>query len=475
MKDFFYLIYFKKRKFLLIIIIVFFNMMITIQAQEPELFVESVYSPETPYVQQAVRYTLRLWRDSHLQQGYFLTPDIPDAILLEDEEYKIKQVKKNGQEYEVLEQHYFLIPQKSGEVKLPEPVFSSRELFVKGKALTLDVKPRPQGFSQKNWLIAKAIHIEQKWTIPERPLQVGEPLERTIIISGVGIMGAQLPKIPLIDKGSLISDNHSPFSAEDALIVQGFFDNTYHSVNNGELYGQRTQKIRYIADKSGNYSIPEIVISWWNSESGEIEEELIPGRLISVEQGLILNNHKRFVKSEKIPHETLFYYKILSILKSIERELVYITLIFTLIIWILFLLERKYGQLNNALNYIRNLFQSRTLNAYQSYKLQLRLKKACEQSDYFQIKTILLEWAKIQYPEQSLLNLVSLSAMTQNKTIIESLSEIDRHLYGNSSMKIVDSKTKSSLVYFIQTPDKLKNPDNKLLKLPQMWQHQSGR
>ncbi|RKZ91329.1 MAG: hypothetical protein DRQ43_10230, partial [Gammaproteobacteria bacterium] len=354
------------------------------------------------------------------------------------------------------------------------------KLFVKGKTLTLKVKPRPQSFSQKNWLIAKAISIEQKWTIPEHPLQAGEPLERTIIISGVGIIGAQLPKIQLIDNDSAISENGSLSSAEDALTVQDFFDNSHHSVNNGELYGQRTQKIRYIAAKSGNYSIPDITIFWFNSESGEIEEELIPGRLLSVEQGLILNDYKNYVKPEKNSRETffydeVFYNEILSKFKNIEWETVYTTLIFTTIILLLFLLERKYRQLNNAFNLIWMLFQSRALKTYQIYKLQLRLKKACKQSDYYQIKTILLEWAKIQYPEQSILNLVSLSAMTQSKSIIESLSQIDRYLYGNSSIKTIDSKTKLTLVNFMRTANKLKIQDNKLLQLPQMWQRQSGR
>ena len=95
----------------------------------------------------------------------------------------------------------------------------------------------------------------------------------------------------------------------------------------------------------------------------------------------------------------MFYNEILSKYKNIERDTIYTTLIFTAIILILFLLKRKYRHLNNVFNLIRMLFQSRVLKTYQIYKLQLRLKKACKQSDYFQIKTILLEWAKIQYPE----------------------------------------------------------------------------
>ena len=460
-----------------------FSITINSQAQEQnqeqeKLFIESLYSPEMPYVQQAVRYTLRFWRDSHLQQGYFLTPDIPDAILLEDKENEIRQVKKEGQEYEVLEQHYILIPQKSGEIQLPEPVFSSRELFVKGKPLSLNVKPRPHSFFQKNWLIAKAIYIEQKWMIPERPLQAGEPVERTIIINGIGIMGAQLPKVQATDSDSLKFEKGSLSSTEGALTVQKFFDNSHHSVSNGELYGQRTQKLRYIPTASGNYSIPEISFLWWNSESGEIEKELIPGRLISVEQGVIHNEHKSLRKVEKNNHKTPFYYAILSKLKNIERKTIYTTLLFSAIILLFFLLQKKSMQLKNAFNHIRNLFQtmllSRGLNAYQNYKLQLRLKKACQQSDYVQIKTILLEWAKIQYPEHLFLNLVALSAMSQSETIIDSLAQIDRYLYGNSAIKKVDSKTKSSLVNFIRTSSKPKISNNKLLQLPQMWQHQSG-
>lgn len=476
MNDFMQLFVNKVRKHFSVwfFVILIFSTTDNVQAQNPELFIESVYSPEAPYVQQPVRYTLRLWRDSHLQQGYFLTPDIPDTILLEDKENETRLIKKNGQEYEVLEQHYFLIPQKSGEITLPAPVFSSRNLFVKGKMLTLNVKPRPQSFSQKNWLIAKAIHIEQKWMFPEQALLVGEPVERTIIIKGVGIMGAQLPKIPLIDGVPLISENRSTASAKGILTVQNFFDNSLHSINKGELYGQRTQKLRYIADKPGKYSIPEITILWWNSQSEEIEKELIPGESFSVEQGTPLNNYKSFAKSEKNSQETSFYYELLLKLKNIKWETLYTTLIVSSIIVLLVLLEKKYKRLNNVFNIIRSLFQTRLLNAYRTYKLQFRLKKACNHNDCFQVKSILLEWAEIQYPDQSFLNLVSLSAMTQSQAITESLSKIDKCLYGNSAMKIIDSQTQSSLVSFVRTSNTLTIPNNKWLQLPQFWPHQSG-
>jgi len=460
MTDLFCIIFLKKTKlFLLVSMTLFFSITTALHAQQPELFIESVYSPEKPYVQQAVRYTIRLWRDSHLQQGYFLTPDIPDTILLEDQQHEIRQVKKNGREYEVLEQHYFLIPQTSGVIKIPEPVFSSRELFVKGKALSLNVKPRPQNFLHKNWLIAKAIQIEQMWTIPERPLQTEEALERTIIIKGVGIVGAQLPKITLTEHASLAS-------AEDMLTEQNFFDNTAHSVKNGELYGQRSQKIRYIAAKPGIYTIPETTIFWLNSDSGEIEKELIPGRLISVEQGVVINKNKKFVKPDKNIQKTTHYNEILSILNTIERQTFYIILLLSMII----LLRRKYRQLNIFLNHLQHIM----IKSYHIYKLQRRMHKACKQSDYFHIKAVLLEWAIVLYPERKLLTLVSLSALTENKSIRKTLAHIDRGLYGNSKRQTIDSKTRANLMSFMRTVNKRKNPDNKLQHLPQLWQHHSG-
>lgn len=64
--------------------------------------------------------------------------------------------------------------------------------------------------------------------------------------------------------------------------------------------------------------------------------------------------------------------------------------------------------------------------------------------------------------------------MTQSETIIESLAQIDRYLYGKLPIKSIDSKTKSSLVNFIRTSDKAKIPNTYLVQLPQLWQRPSG-
>ena len=84
--------------------------------------IEAFIEPDNPYVQQQMIYTLRLYRDSHLQRGYFLQPEVPNTLLVPLQPVPAARITRQGREYEVLEQSYLLFPQRSGRLQLPAPV-----------------------------------------------------------------------------------------------------------------------------------------------------------------------------------------------------------------------------------------------------------------------------------------------------------------------------------------------------------------
>ncbi|MCP3671417.1 MAG: protein BatD, partial [Gammaproteobacteria bacterium] len=106
-------------------------------------FIEVELEPKSVYVQSMVHYTIRLYRNSHLQRGYFMDQEIPDTVTEFSHDTPARYVTRAGREYELLERHYLLFPQRSGDITLPAAIFSSSNLFIQGTAPTLTVRPRP--------------------------------------------------------------------------------------------------------------------------------------------------------------------------------------------------------------------------------------------------------------------------------------------------------------------------------------------
>lgn len=230
-------------------------------AEEP-IFIESSVEPADPYVQQQVSYRLRLYRKSHLQRGHFVDPEIPDALVRLVESSPAVAVTHRGERYEMLEQRYLLFPQRSGPLLIPPGVFSSRELFVQGEAVSLDVRPPP--LAAANWLVAAGLELTEHWETPEQPWRIGDHLKRTLVIEGNAITGAQLPDLqPLPD---------------DGLEIQKLASRVEESIGNNTLVGRRVLELLYLPERAGSFYLPPIEISWWDSTADRLQLSRLPGR-----------------------------------------------------------------------------------------------------------------------------------------------------------------------------------------------------
>jgi hypothetical protein len=234
----------------------------SLEASAP--FVESSVQPELPYVQQQVIYSLRLFRESHLQRGWFLPPEIEDALLIPLQSIPERRVTRDGREYELLEQRYLLFPQRSGRLHLPAPVFSSRELFIQGSPRALEVKPPYPDARVQPWLITPGVTIDEQWITPQPPWRVGDHLQRILRIEGRQLTGAQLPRVEIDSTERLqvlIGSEHS----KDRLHAAG-------------VDGLREVRLLYIPKEAGVHRIPSFEIAWWNSIAERREVTRVPGR-----------------------------------------------------------------------------------------------------------------------------------------------------------------------------------------------------
>lgn len=255
-----------------------------------DLFLEVQASPENPYVQAQVIYTLRFYRRVDITQASLNEPETADALiekLGEDANYK---TLVGGFSYHVTERKYAIFPQKSGTLHIPpltldaEVVtsgpprfngFFNRQLTrtkrVSSPPATLEVRPVPADY-QGHWLPAEGLSLTQEWSGDVRRMKVGEPLTRTLTLVAKSATVGQLPELHQSpDQIDLKSYPDQPMLKEDK--------------KTDGLVAYRQEKIALIASKSGRYTLPAIEVPWFNIRTGEIEVAKIPATTLEVLAG----------------------------------------------------------------------------------------------------------------------------------------------------------------------------------------------
>lgn len=247
-----------------------------------ELFLEVQATPEKPYVQAQVLYTLRFFRRVQITQASLNDPEI-DGVLVEklgeDSNYR---TRINGVEYMVTERNYALFPQKSGKLAIPpltlmaEIVANSRPSFngffnpqvtqskrISSKAIELDVQGIPPLFAGNHWLAASALTLKQQWSGDGLQVKVGEPLTRTLTLQVQGATVGQLPEL-----GNLPSpDGLKTYPDQPLLKEQKQADG---------LSALREEKIAYIPSRPGRFELPELQVVWFNTRTQKIETATLP-------------------------------------------------------------------------------------------------------------------------------------------------------------------------------------------------------
>lgn len=249
---------------------------------DDDLFLEVEATPQSPYVQSQVLYTVRLYRRVEIAQASLNEPELGDAVIekLGDDSNYNTQI--NGVNYLVTERKYSIFPQKSGSLTIKplmltaEVVANTRPNFngffnsqmtktkkISSKSVTLDVKPAPATFTGKHWLSAEQLVLKEEWSGDNQQMKVGEPLTRTLTLLAKGTTVGQLPEINI----GKIDDRLKTYPDQPVLQEQKKPEG---------LIAFREEKIAIIPSKAGFYKLPAIEIPWFNSQSQKMEIAKIP-------------------------------------------------------------------------------------------------------------------------------------------------------------------------------------------------------
>ena len=361
-------------------------------------------SPKKVYPQQQILIKLRIIRDGIQLVNESITP-------LEIQETKIEKIKedtfqvlKNGKKQLITEILFVAIPEKSGELKIPQVSYQGdeingvnlgsifqkfgsysqnkgRRIFSKSKPHSIEVLPIPNNVNGW-WLPVYNLKLEEKWEQGQNKFIVGEPFTRTISISVEGAYADQIPKLEIKYPKGIKTYSDKPILKTK-------------KTKNG-LEGLRIEKLAIIPNNKGKIELPEISIDWWDVSKKQMRSSKIPAKIINVfpndsiikkESSQIESNYE----TEKHKKESLNHSKLSEINnKNIIWKVLTISFallwIGTIILWFV-----KKNYKTNLKNKEENLSKD---NEKKLTKATKRLKNAIETGTPSDLKYELLNWSK---------------------------------------------------------------------------------
>jgi len=199
------------------------------------------------------------------------------------------QAEKNGERYRVLERHYAIFPERSGELTIPalqltgrlverradrlwQPTVRGRRIRVESEPIVLTIQPRPAAFTGEYWQPARGFNLTQQVSATDA-LRVGEPVTRTVIVDAVGLEENMIaePRWPELADARIYPDQPQGITRDDGNWVLG------------------TEEFRYalVPENPGQLVVPEIRLDWWDTVANRQQTAFLPSRTVEVSPSVL--------------------------------------------------------------------------------------------------------------------------------------------------------------------------------------------
>lgn len=261
------------------------------------IFITSTLDQQQPYVQAGVVLTVQLHTDQQLYHASMDFSGDNDVLVRQLGKDQQTTEMRDGHQYTVIERQYLLQPQRSGTLSIDGPTLNAqiadtrsqdpfggmfgnspfggmlgttKPIRLHGDAITLDVRPRPAAASGRDWLPATQVTLEESWKPDNASVHAGDPLTLHLHLSAQGVTGAQLP------------DLSSELSLPDGLKAYPDQAKLDTRLQSGSVVGSRDQDIALIANQAGQYQIPALRLSWWDTTHDQQRVAELPARTLTI-------------------------------------------------------------------------------------------------------------------------------------------------------------------------------------------------
>ena len=400
------------------------------------IFLENSLDKKETWVQAQLVYTIRLLRNMSVMGGSLT--EVPetndsDAIIhkISEDSY---QTTRNGIRYDVFERRYAIFPQKSGTLKIHPMTFEGRinsgqartflERFrssgqikrLRSKPLEAVVNSAPPSINLQNWLPANQVQLLDEWSNDIQKIKTGEPITRTITIIADGLTGLQLPDLSIEEINNIKQYPDKPV-----------IENRKSTGSKG-LTGIKQIKIAMIPAKAGNYTLPEIKLSWWNTVSNKKETATIPAKTITATgstNSAIPEQINTQTDTPAIPQteNKLNQSPVIFSTKNASGSFWQWISLFLAAAWLitLYLFFKK-----------KRIATATTVPVKEKQKssksLATIVNKHTQNNDAKQTKNALIQWAKVFFDDENIHNLTQISQHCQI-TLSNEITQLNQALY----------------------------------------------
>jgi hypothetical protein len=395
------------------------------------------------YVQSEVILTVTLQQAINLDGGEISNFDIPDAVV-ENLERRSFQRRVGNRTWLVTELRYAVYPQKSGSLTIPAIGFTAREvqpgrsllgarlgrrLRMASTPLEIDVKSVPTSFPGEVWLPARALTLEENWSIDPASLNVGDSTTRTLTLTARGLQGSQLP--PLSSVQGAVNIPELRFYPDQESIDQS-------ELADG-LQGRRVQSEALVARSGGTWTLPEIRVPWWNIETDRLEFATLPARTVVV---TAIQTADQINDATPSPNTSTAGTTLPLWLWAVSAAGWLVSLALGILLW---LSRRQTASPSPASGGAK----AKSASVRQAL---VEIRKAAEQQDATLLRKAILQWADLHHDQR----FSSLEALARVSTepLATRLSAVDRSLYG-------DGETAGALDGLIDTLREEPAPQNR--------------
>ncbi|MEZ5590132.1 MAG: hypothetical protein R3F53_05285 [Gammaproteobacteria bacterium] len=402
------------------------------------IFIEAEVSPEQPYVQAQILYTVRVRHTGNVLEHDFIpaapAPGLNLQALDEERNYRSQQAEES---FHVIEQRYALFSEKSGTIKLPPITFRAklfdtnrqpgsralkRRVTIVTQPISLHIKPRPQQYSSSHWLPSSQVLLKLEWPDRQVVARVGEPITLQLVLEANGLRGFQLPSLDWPDSAILQQAGLRSYAAAA----------TTDTITTADGFQVRhVQPVTLVPVRSGALQLPAWQLAWWDTSADTLRLAELPAQALQVAALPELGQDLATV-SETLPERFLFKSDALAIGSSFWPSL---RLSLEPAFWPLLNLGLLSLWLTTAWAWKRQ--QPRlaapaaiSLPARGSGRTPPKLRQACLDNDPRQAGQALLHWAQQRWKQQPPASLGALARhWPQHRS---ALLELDRVLYGRT-------------------------------------------
>ncbi len=358
---------------------------------ESDIFVTAEADYTDTYVQAQVLYTIKVYRSVTTRQPRLWEPTFEGVEVLAEAaaEERSYDSMLNGKAYNVVERVYALFPQESGTLTIAPVRFEARvlragritgrKLFVsEGHVINVQpIPPRPPEFPNAAWLPAKSVNITESWSRDFDSLPAGEPVTRRINVSALGQLSTQIPVLDPVAPDGVKMYPDKPELADQA--------------EAGGIRATRKEQYALIGVTPGEHQLPEVKLPWWNVDAREWQVAKLPARALKVEGVVAAMAPPPSVEPESI--SSAIPPEIVTVESSLWRNVS----IGLAVAWLLTLISWWWSR--------RTPVGPATPEEVPFHRQQARLlrkaRKAALDGDAATVKSELLAWSRLEWPDDA--------------------------------------------------------------------------